>query len=155
MAINTEEWASCGLLFYFPTWLNISIQELSLSCHNWFAKWGGGREIRACQSKPLFPSGAGGSPFRASGGPVHEAARARLCRRSRSSLASFSSKGARRRRKALLIGRARRGRVWRAFTAGVPLFRMAAGEEALEGLDGASLEELMEKSFVEEPPAER
>ncbi|XP_063163620.1 DNA replication ATP-dependent helicase/nuclease DNA2 isoform X2 [Candoia aspera] len=32
---------------------------------------------------------------------------------------------------------------------------MAAGEEALEGLDGATLEELMERSFVEEPPAER
>ncbi|XP_026528506.1 DNA replication ATP-dependent helicase/nuclease DNA2 [Notechis scutatus] len=33
---------------------------------------------------------------------------------------------------------------------------MAAGEEeALEGLDGATLEELMESSFVEEPPAER
>ncbi|KAL7990384.1 hypothetical protein Chor_013814 [Crotalus horridus] len=32
---------------------------------------------------------------------------------------------------------------------------MAAGEEALEGLDGATLEELMERSFVDEPGAER
>lgn len=32
---------------------------------------------------------------------------------------------------------------------------MAEGEEALEGLDGATLEELMERSFVEEPAAER
>lgn len=62
-------------------------------------------------------------PFRASGGPFHETARGRLCKGSRSSLASSSPKGARRRRKALLPGRSRRAAGLAGFPDGSPAWR--------------------------------
>lgn len=153
MATNTAGSASCDLLYYFPTRLNISIQELSLS-HSWFAAQAvflnepaGRKEKFGPAGQSQFPSAPSGNPFRASGGPRHEAANVPVQREPQQPGLFLSERRAE-------AGKGERP-VWRALAAGVPGLGMAAGEEALEGLDGATLEELMERSFVDEPGAER